>query len=360
MGATLKEIAEAAGVSRGTVDRVLHGREGVNEDTRRRVLDVIKSMDYNPNLMARALKSSGRELRIGVIVPDEGNPFYIDVNKGIDEAARSVAAFGIEIIRHKLQNFNAEQLISSIDALEEAGVNGISMVAMDSPLVQNRINALPDSIPVITFNSDIEGTKRMCFVGNDHMTAGRTAGCLMNLVARGSGSIALLISHIEFRAHSERIEGFSQALRDRGRSDIRLIGPYMTYETESRAYEIVRELLGGEKDLVGIYVAGSGPQAAGRALAESGRAGEVHMVCHDLLPQTIEHVRSGIVDFTIGQDAFEQGYMPIELFKDYYMLGRRPAMNRLFTRIDVRTRENILFKGYEVFTGLYARKREVY
>lgn len=360
MGATLKEIAEAAGVSRGTVDRVLHEREGVNEATRKRVLSVIKDMDYNPNLLARALKSSNRILRIGVIVPSEENPFYIDVNKGIDEAKRSAASFGIEVLRCKLENYNAEQLVTCIDSLEEAGVNGIAMVAVDAPSVQKRVNDLPDSIPLITFNSDIAGTKRMCFVGNDHLTAGRTAGCLMNLVARRPGKIALLISHIGFRAHTERIEGFSQVIRERGCAGVELIGPYMTYESEARAYELVKGLLRDERDLLGIYIAGSGPQAAGRALAESGRAGEVHMVCHDLLPETIEHVRDGVVDFTIGQEAFEQGYMPIEIFKDYYMLGRRPVMNRIFTRIDIRTRENIAFKGYEVFTGLYTKKREAF
>ena len=76
--------------------------------------------------------------------------------------------------------------------------------------IRERINRLPESIPVITFNSDISGTKRMCFVGNDHIRAGRTAGQQMEMVARESGKMALMISQMDFLAHTERIRGFCQ------------------------------------------------------------------------------------------------------------------------------------------------------
>lgn len=358
MAVTLKEIADAAKVSRGTVDRVLHGRDGVNEETRKRVLEIIEQMHYNPNVMARALKTSNKTIKIGVIVRSENNAFFIDVIQGIQAAARSAASYGIEVICLKMESINPQRMIEQIDHLERMGVNGIAMIGVESMQVCNRINALPDSIPVITYNSDMTHTKRMCFVGNDHLVAGRTAGCLMHTALRKPGKIALLISQIEMKAHLERITGFKQIFDEDAHSEFDFIGPYMTYEMEEAAYDIVQELLNREKDLVGIYVAGGGQQSAGRALAQSSRAGEVHMVCHDLLPETIEYVQRGIVDFTIGQDAFEQGYMPIELFKDYYILGRKPSMEKLYTRIDIRTRENITFKGYEVFTSMYSTRRD--
>ncbi|MEG1605343.1 MAG: substrate-binding domain-containing protein, partial [Clostridia bacterium] len=107
----------------------------------------------------------------------------------------------------------------------------------------------------------------------------------------------------------------------------------------------------------GIYVAGGGQQAAARALAQSGRAGQVKMVCHDMLPETVKYVKSGVVDFTIGQEAFVQGYMPVEILYEYHMFGRRPRLDTLFTRIDIRMQDNVSIKGYEVFTGLYSMER---
>lgn len=357
MRITLKQIAEAANVSRGTVDRVLHGRYGVDPQTRAKVLAVMDDLNYNPNVMARALRGMQNSFRIGAIVPSETNPFYLDVNAGIDEASKMAASYGMEVIKLKMDQVTVEQQISCIDRLEEENVCGIMMVAIEDPRVRARINELPESIPVITFNSDISGTKRMCFVGNDHIMAGRTAGQLMTIVAREGGKIALLISQINFLAHVERITGFCQVFNEEARSDIEMIGPYMTYESESRAYETVRDLLKREKDLVGIYMAGGGQQAAARALAESDRAGQVHMICHDILPDTIKYIQERVVDFTLGQEAFVQGYMPIEIFRDYHMFGRKPKLSKIFTTIDIRSRENISLKGYEVFTEKYFMNR---
>lgn len=357
MGITLKQIAELANVSRGTVDRVLHGRYGVDPKTRAKVLAVMEDLNYNPNVMARALRGMQNSFCIGAIVPSETNPFYLDVNAGIDEASKMVASYGMEVVKMKMDQVSVEQQIACIDQLEEMNVCGIMLVAVEDSRVCARINELPESIPVITFNSDISGTKRMCFVGNDHIMAGRTAGQLMTIVTRESGKIALLISQIDFSAHVERISGFRQVFEEEGRSDIEMIGPFMTYESETRAYNTVRDLLERERDLVGIYVAGGGQQAAARALAESDRVGKVHMICHDILPDTIKYIRERVVDFTIGQEAFVQGYMPIEIFRDYHMFGRKPKLSKIYTAIDIRSRENVTLKGYEVFTGLYSMNR---
>ena len=256
-----------------------------------------------------------------------------------------------------MEHVTVEEQLDCIDRLEGMNVCGIMLVPIEDQRIRERINRLPESIPVITFNSDISGTKRMCFVGNDHIMAGRTAGQLMSMVARESGKMALLISQMDFLAHIERVRGFCQVFDEERRSDIEMIGPYMTYESEEKAYDIVKDLIYRENELVGIYVAGGGQQAAARALARSGRAGRIHMICHDTLPDTIRYVKERVVDFTIGQEAFMQGYMPIEIFRDYHMFGKKPKLSRLFTGIDIRSRENISLKGYEVFTGMYSMNR---
>ena len=357
MAGTLKQIAEIANVSRGTVDRVLHGRYGVDPKTRARVLAVMQELDYKPNAMAQALRGLQNEFRIGAIVPSEANPFYRDINSGIDEASKMAATYGMEVIKLTMDCVTVENQLECIDKIEEMNVCGIMLVPIENQRIRERINRLPESVPVITFNSDISGTKRMCFVGNDHIMAGRTAGQLMSIVVRESGKIALLISQMDFLAHVERIHGFGKVLEEERGGEIEMIGPYMTYESEERAFSIVKDLIHREKNLVGIYMAGGGQQAAARALAQSGKAGKIHMICHDMLPETIHYLKERVVDFTIGQEAFMQGYMPVEIFRDYHMFGRKPKLSRLFTGIDIRSRENVSLKGYEVFTGMYSMSR---
>lgn len=354
MRVTIRQIADKAQVSRGTVDRVIHGRYGVDPEIRARVLGIMEELDYTPNAMARALKGSRNPIRIGSIMPSSANPFYVDIRAGIDEASRYYEQYGVEVVKLEMECSTADCLIQSIDHLEAEGVRGMMLVPIADDQARERINRLPDTIPVVTYNSDITGTKRLCFVGNDHLAAGRVAGQLMGLLLPDRGNVLLVISQQGFLAHVERVTGFRTAL-DKLKPGIRYVGPEYTYERESIAYDVVSRAIAADKDLVGIYVAGGGQQAAAQALADSPRAGRIRMICHDLLPKTVEFVKSGVVDFTLGQEPFLQGYMPIEILYEYHMFDRAPLMDKLLTRIDIRVRDNVDQKGYEVFTGFNTR-----
>jgi len=355
MRVTIRQIADMAQVSRGTVDRVIHGRYGVDPEIRARVLRIMEELNYTPNAMARALKGAQNPIRLGSIVPSRTNPFYIDIHAGIDEASRYYAQYGIEVIKLEMESSTTDCLIDCIDRLEAEGVRGMMLVPIADEAARERINRLPDTIPVVTYNSDITGTKRMCFVGNDHVAAGRVAGQLMSLILPGSGNVLLTISQSDLLAHVERLEGFRAEL-NRLKPGLKCIGPEFTYEKESAAYDVVSRAIRKDEDLVGIYVAGGGQQAAAQALYDSPRSGRIKMICHDLLPKTVEFVKTGVVDFTLGQESFLQGYMPVEILYEYHMFGRTPRTEKLFTRIDIRVRDNVDQKGYEVFTGLDARE----
>ena len=86
-------IAEMADVSIGTVDRALHGREGIKESTRQRILQIARQIGYTPNLAARALSVAKASARIGVCIPREIHFFYDQLWRGVlDEEKRPVAA----------------------------------------------------------------------------------------------------------------------------------------------------------------------------------------------------------------------------------------------------------------------------
>ena len=87
------DIARMAGVSAGTVDRVLHNRGKVSEENLRRIREVLSAVDYQPNLVARSLASS-RERTLAVIIPSfrEGD-YWADVDAGISRAAVGAERF---------------------------------------------------------------------------------------------------------------------------------------------------------------------------------------------------------------------------------------------------------------------------
>lgn len=162
----------------------------------------------------------------------------------------------------------------------------------------------------------------------------------------------MLFSQPDFLSHIERTEGFKQKLTEICPA-IKIFEPFCTYESDAIAYQVVTNLIQEHDDLSGIFVAGGGQIGAGDALNDSGKGNEIKMICFDLLPQTVNHVKNGVVDFTIGQDPFIQGYMPVKLMYEYLAYGTRPKREYLYTNIDIRVKDNISYKGFEVFTGSY-------
>ena len=117
-----------ANVSIGTVDRALHGRDGIKESTRQRILQVARQISYRPNLAARALSVAKASARIGVCVPREIHFFYDQLWGGILDEARRVEQLGIQFL-HRPVHALGEGDISAFKELLQASVDGIIVAA---------------------------------------------------------------------------------------------------------------------------------------------------------------------------------------------------------------------------------------
>ena len=106
MAITAKEIAELAGVSRGTVDRALKGREGVNPETKERILKIAEEHNYKPNLIGKALVYSNRSVPVAVIMNSIGNSFFEDVKKGMLAAEHEYSDYGIKLNIREIKGYN--------------------------------------------------------------------------------------------------------------------------------------------------------------------------------------------------------------------------------------------------------------
>ena len=92
---TIKDIADLAGVSRGTVDRVLNNRGAVSPETAEKVLEIVRALDYRPNKAGIALAAQKKKYRIGVILFSEHNPFFDEVMEGVRKKAAELQDYGI-------------------------------------------------------------------------------------------------------------------------------------------------------------------------------------------------------------------------------------------------------------------------
>ena len=197
MAVTAQKIAELAGVSRGTVDRALHNRGRVNPEVAARIRKIADELGYKPNIVGQALVRSKRGARIGVILQSIETPTMQIVQEGTRRAADELHASGCEVVLRLLRGLDDELLLESIEELASQGIQGLAISPNNTPELRQCINELDEQgIPVVTFNSDVPGSRRLCFVGQDCYRAGQTAACLMHQLLPDGSEVLPLTGHL--------------------------------------------------------------------------------------------------------------------------------------------------------------------
>ena len=111
MAVTAQQIAELAGVSRGTVDRALHNRGRVNPEVAAKIHKIAAELGYKPNLIGQALVKSRREFKLGAILQSTETPTMQIVRAGVQRAAEELAASGVELIMRENRGLDTEMVL---------------------------------------------------------------------------------------------------------------------------------------------------------------------------------------------------------------------------------------------------------
>lgn len=341
MRVTIREIAQMAGVSRGTVDRVINGRPGVKPEIRENILRIIREMNYVPNIAAKALAYSKNPVTIGVIMPSKDLVFFDEIRKGMEAAVSEVHNMGIRVDVRHLESRDPDDAAAIMDELLDLGVSGIMISIMDHPVIQAKINEAADrKIPVVTFNSDITNCRRLCFVGQDLYKSGRVAAGLMGRVVPAGSKVIALTGNMAFQAHRERVNGFMDAL-GKMRGGISVAEVIQGFDRYEDTYEGIKKALGNHGDIGGIYMATGHAGACIDAVREHGLAGKIRLIGNDMVPDVVNNMKEGIIDFTIVQDPYSQGFKPIKILSEYIFSGKMPDSECYYTEIGIKIPENI-------------------
>ena len=183
---TAKEIAEAAHVSRSTVQRALTGSISISRGTKKRILDIAKTLGYRPNRHARALVMRRQNIAYAAILTIPENSFMQEVLRGITKAGEELKDSGATVSIHFMDTIDGRRQASLIDRLVKEGIKGVVMIPVDCEEVRQAIaNGVCKGTNFITLATDIQRSRRLCFVGQDNRRSGRVAGGLMSFLLRG-------------------------------------------------------------------------------------------------------------------------------------------------------------------------------
>lgn len=342
MAVTQAQIAELAGVSRGTVDRTLNNRGRVDPEVAERIRKIANELGYQRNRAGSLLVRSKRPVKLGIIIRSNETPFMQQLLQEI-EAVRleMLDQQGAELLVRTMNDDDCMKQIDLIDELEAEGINGLALTPVEDMRVCDHIDALANkNIPVVTFNTDMPGSRRLCYVGQDNLMSGRACAGLMNILLGGHGTVLMITGYLNNLSHQRRIDGFRSEIFS-AYPGINLLPLERCSDNRDIAYRITNEVLDAHPEVNGIYLAANGPAGACDAVRERGLQGKVHIICHDTTAVNVQNVRNGLIDFVIDQDAAAQAVRPLHALLDYILTGVRPAEEFMLTRIDIRNRYNI-------------------
>lgn len=342
MAVTIRQIAAAAGVSRGTVDRVLHNRPGVKPEIAEHVRRIADDLGFLPNRAGKILASRKQPIRVGCFLPGVGNLFFDDVVRGYRRAEAELSDFGVSLVIKNIRGYDAKTHIAAISSLAAGGCSALCVSTIDIPEIRRTVNGLVDSgIPVVAVNTDLSHTKRLCYVGCDYLQAGRTAAGLLSLMSpREPLNLLIATGSLNMKGHNERIRGFSSTLRKK-EIPYRLVDVFESQDNDDHAYEMTRGALLAHPEINCVYIVAAGVSGVCRAIVELGRQRDILVLSHDEIEPTRRLIRDGVIDFTIGQEPEEQGYRAIQILFDYFMSDRRSSPKNYITRTVIKILENL-------------------
>ena len=320
MATTINEIAEKCGVSRGTVDRVLHNRGGVSASTRKLVLETAHKMGYENNILGQALASRKKVRTIGIILCSLENVFFDDLIKGITDGLQENSAFSIEVINRYMKGYDVEKQLQLIKEIGEQA-DFLIINAIDDARIVGAINMLVDNgVGVLTVNTDVSDSKRLEYIGADYFECGQIACGLIALLCGKHANVLILTGSLSLLEHRGRIRGFKQQIQKKY-PNIKVEQILEHQDDEDKAYQATLSYLKKNNSVDAIFIGAAGTKGVCKALAEL-KMTSIPVVACDSYPDVIRGMEKNIIDATIVQQPYLQGKMAIIAAIEYVVYGQ--------------------------------------
>ncbi len=271
------DIAAQAGLSRATVDRVLHRRPGVRAATVAQVEQAVAELDRQQS----QVRLSGRSFLVDLVMqtPDR---FGTAVRTALELELPSLRPAAFRARFRLSEESDPASAAADLVAVARRGSDGVILKAPDSPEVVEAIDALAAAgIPVVTFVTDIPFSRRVAYVGVDNRAAGATAAYLLTRwSSTDRAGVLVTLSSASFRGEEEREVGFRATLRELAprRAVVEVTD---TDGLDSSMLRAVGETLEATPSLDAVYSIGGGNTATLAAFRAAGRTPSV-FIAHDL------------------------------------------------------------------------------
>ena len=347
----IKDIAEMAGVSAGTVDRVLHGRGKVSPDALKAVEEVLNKVNYNPNIYLSSI-SIRKHIKIVFVTPHtEGSQYWEQIHAGFRKAINEYNMVDLSSEVFTYDQYDLYNCRTTYTKVLEARPDAVVIAPTFKDETIRLAQALDEErIPYAYVDSMVEGTNPMAFYSAKQESCGYLIAKLIRQTTPADSEYAL------FQAMRVGDESANNTIQ-------RKIG-FMEFFHEHRLGDKVHRLnfspldnAYNDKALSDFFAAH--PNVKGAAVLSSRgsiitdslkRIGinNIKTICLDLTSDNIAAMMNGHLDFLVGQRPGLQGFLAVETLLKNIICGGHPEVEN-YMPLDIITRENIdFYKEYVV------------
>jgi len=339
----IKDIAEMAGVSVATVDRVLHQRGKISRESLEKVMKAMKQTGYKLNLIASTL-GSNKLYRIAVLSPDpEHDDFWRQSNSGIIKAKENWSQYNIRI---ESFYFNMNDKPSFINAEKQAMAFSPDGMLI-APVMHREANVLfkilkEKKIPYIFFNTNIIDAEPISFIGQDLYQSGRVGAefLMTRLFPRKNIAILHIWEDVQNGVHlKEKERGFRDYINEKKNKHFNIHSYNLKTCGENELNREITTIIKRD-DIDGIFVSTSkGSSLTASALGDMGRK-DIVLIGYDMLEKNIIYLKEGLINCLIHQNPEKQTFLGVSYLSNFLLFKKRPPVTDLFP-LEIVTKENI-------------------
>ncbi|WP_229402381.1 substrate-binding domain-containing protein [Micromonospora okii] len=281
--------------------------------------------------------SKGETLKIKLSYHDPSLAFAVPIRQGMERGAKE---FGVEAQMIGPSGGNPADQVAELQTLiNQKQIHGLAVSSASNDALKPVIAQAYDAgIPIISFNTNNPESKQMGFVGQDLVASGRSlAKELVGVLKGKTGKVVVTSVDSGAGWSNDRFSGFQEGVKDAG---LQIVGPVNTGNEPSAAYNTIESTMSAQKDAIALVSLDCCSFTAGaKWLQQSGNVGKIHSLGFDVQPQTVEYLKSGVVDLSISQAPAEQGFQSVKLLADFLKNGTE--ISSVDTGVLVVTRGNV-------------------
>lgn len=341
---TIKDIAAITKMSPGTVHRALHGKKGVSEEVREKIISVANELGYKPNYVASALKR--KPLNVIVLLPNKtgkNNYYYMQIWEGIENAFLEYQDFNINFIplsyNSDLEGSKNSVLNNFIEE-NDMDINGLITNASLGYEKESVLRDITTKIPTALVVDDLEDSDRICFVGGDYFTSGRLCMELLSTQIPQGSDILVFCGKPNRPSHHLTVSGIESFVEE-NKLDYTIIKLF-DKDDNSEKISIATDHILNNKKLKAIYSVNTKNTVLLCDILDSIEYEHTFKVIgSDIFKESIEHLESGVLDNILYKNPKKQSYRATIMLLDYIVKNEKPSKSVNLSKTELVFKSNL-------------------